>query len=108
MSSPNNKPIALIILDGWGYSSRSEGNAIALAHTPNYDAICRNYPSTTLSAAGLPVGQSPDANGNAEVGHLNIGAGRAAQSESFRIGNAIRSGEFAENDMLRSAMESRW
>ena len=105
MSSPNNKPIALIILDGWGYSPRTEGNAIALAHTPNYDAICRDFPSTMLSAAGLPVGQSPDANGNAEVGHLNIGAGRAAQSESFRIGNAIRSGEFANSDMLRSAME---
>lgn len=104
MSSSFNKPIVLVILDGWGYSPRTEGNAIALAHTPNYDAICRDYPSTVLSASGSPVGQSPDAVGNAEVGHLNIGAGRAAQAESFRIGNAIRSGEFANNELLRSAM----
>lgn len=103
MSSPVNKPIVLIILDGWGYSPRAEGNAIALAHTPNYDAICREFPSTTLVAAGMRVGQSSDANGNAEVGHLNIGAGRAAQSEVFRIESAIRSGEFANNEMLISA-----
>ena len=30
MTTPNNKPLALIILDGWGYSQRSDGNAIAL------------------------------------------------------------------------------
>ncbi len=105
MTPPLNKPIALIILDGWGFSRRTEGNAIALAHTPNYDAICREFPSTTLVAAGSRVGQSPDANGNAEVGHLNIGAGRAAQSEGERIERSIRSGEFAENEMLRSAFE---
>jgi len=98
-----NKPIALIILDGWGHSPRSDGNAIAQAHTPNYDSICREFPSTTLIAAGARVGQSPEAKGNAEVGHLNIGAGRAAQSEMFRIESAIRSGEFAKNGMLRNA-----
>lgn len=103
MTSSNNKPLALIILDGWGHSPRTDGNAIALAHTPNYDAICRDFPQTTLVAAGSLVGQSPDANGNAEVGHLNIGAGRAAQSEVFRVESAIKSGEFAENEVLKDA-----
>ncbi len=105
MTSPNNKPLALIILDGWGHSPRTEGNAIALAHTPNYDAICKNYPATTLVASGLSVGQAPDASGNAEVGHLNIGTGRAVQSEGFRVENAIRSGEFAESYLLISSFK---
>lgn len=105
MISPKNKPLALIILDGWGHSPRTEGNAIALAHTPNYDAICNNYPATTLVAAGSRVGQAPDASGNAEVGHRNIGSGRASQSESFRVENAIKSGEFADNQLLKNTFE---
>ncbi len=103
MTSPINKPLALIILDGWGYSPQTSGNAIALAHTPNYDEICAKYPMTTLAAAGSRVGQSPDAIGNAEVGHLNIGTGRAAKSESYRIEDAIRSGAFFENEVLTRA-----
>lgn len=103
MTFPNNKTIALIILDGWGHAPRTDGNAIALAHTPNYDVIRRDFPSVTLIAAGSAVGQSPDASGNAEVGHLNIGAGRAAQSEVFRVESAIKSGEFAENAVLKDA-----
>ncbi len=105
MTSPKNKPLALIILDGWGHSPRTEGNAIALAHTPNYDAICSDYPSTTLVAAGSRVGQAVDASGNAEVGHLNIGSGRAAPSEAFRVENAIRSGEFTDNHLLKTTFE---
>lgn len=100
MNPPNNRPIALIILDGWGYSTLSEGNAIALAHTPYYDEICATFPMTTLSSAGEAVGQSPDSIGNPEVGHMNIGTGRAARSESYRIEDAIRTGEFFQNDVL--------
>lgn len=100
MISPNKKPLALIILDGWGYSQRSAGNAIALAHTPYYDEICATFPMTTLTAAGETVGQAPEAIGNPEVGHMNIGTGRAARSESFRIEDAIRSGEFFSNSVL--------
>jgi len=104
MSSPNNKPIALIILDGWGFSPRKEGNAIALAHTPYYDELCTKYPMTTLAAAGLRVGQSQDAVGTPEVGHLNIGTGRAARSESGRIEDAIKSGEFFNNEVLNRSL----
>lgn len=97
------RPVALVILDGWGYAPRTEGNAIAIAHTPYYDEICRKYPMTTLAAAGEKVGQSEDQPGNAEVGHLNIGTGRAAQTEVERIRNAISSGEFMDNGVLNRA-----
>ena len=104
MTNFAEKPIALIILDGWGHSPEKEGNAIAAAHTPNYDDICARYPMTTLAAAGTPVGQSSDANGNAEVGHLNLGSGRVAHSEIFQVESAIRSRQFTKNSILTQAI----
>lgn len=100
-----NRPVALIILDGWGYAPRTEGNAIAMARTPYYDEICRKYPMTTLEAAGEAVGETADTPGSTEVGHLNIGTGRVAQTEVSRIKNAISSGEFADNAVLRRSFE---
>ncbi|MBP7473617.1 MAG: 2,3-bisphosphoglycerate-independent phosphoglycerate mutase [Pyrinomonadaceae bacterium] len=98
-----SRPVALVILDGWGYAPRTEGNAIAMAHTPYYDEICRRYPMTTLAAAGEAVGQNPDDPGSVEVGHLNIGTGRVAQTEVSRIKNAVLSGEFLDNAVLKRA-----
>lgn len=31
------KPVVLIIMDGWGYNPKQEGNAVALGKTPNLD-----------------------------------------------------------------------
>ena len=95
--------MALVILDGWGYAPRTEGNAIAIAHTPHYDEIARTYPMTTLAASGASVGQTEEQPGNAEVGHLNIGTGRMAQTEISRVKNAVMSGEFLENQVLKDA-----
>ncbi len=105
MSNQITRPLALIILDGWGVSPRTDGNAIALAHTPYYDAVCAKYPQTALAASGSRVGLAGDAPGNAEVGHLTIGAGRIIQTEVARIAKAVASGEFLENPVLRSAFE---
>jgi len=98
------RPLALVILDGWGYAPRTEGNAIAIAHTPYYDEICRKYPMTTLAAAGENIGQPDDHPGNAEMGHMNMGTGRRAKTQSVRIKNAIQSGEFSENSVLNRAL----
>lgn len=98
-----DRPVALVILDGWGYAPRTEGNAIAMAHTPYYDEICRKYPMTTLAASGERVGQNAEQNGNADVGHLNIGTGRIAKTEVSRIASALASGEFLENPVLKRA-----
>ncbi len=105
MTEKRCRPLALIILDGWGYSPKKEGNAIALAHTPNYDEISRTYPKTLLAASGLSVGLPPDAAGSSEVGHLNIGAGRIIQTDVAKISNAIRTGEFFENAVLKDAFK---
>ncbi len=92
-----HRPLALIILDGWGYSPHREGNAIALAHTPYYDEISKKYPKTLLAAAGLRVGLAEGSSGNSEVGHMSIGAGRIIHTEINKINEAIKSGKFFEN-----------
>ncbi len=103
MNNGQKRPLALIILDGWGYSPRAEGNAVALANTPFYDEISAKYPKTTLSAAGLRVGLTRDSPGSSEVGHLNLGAGRIVQTDVARISNAVRTGEILENQILKNA-----
>ncbi|MFM9903484.1 MAG: 2,3-bisphosphoglycerate-independent phosphoglycerate mutase [Pyrinomonadaceae bacterium] len=103
INSGTRRPVALVILDGWGYAPRTEGNAIAIAHTPYYDQICSQFPMTTLAASGFSVGQPDEQPGNAEVGHLNIGTGRPAQTEIARIKNALASGDFMENDVINRA-----
>lgn len=99
------RPVSLILLDGWGYSPDREGNAIASAHTPHYDEICRRFPRALLTASGSPVGLKDGIPGGPESGYLNIGAGRAAETEATRIGRAIESGELLENKVLVDAIK---
>jgi 2,3-bisphosphoglycerate-independent phosphoglycerate mutase len=103
----NNKkgPIALIIIDGWGYSPRREGNAIALAKTPYYDELLERYPHTLLEASGKRVGLPAGIMGNSEVGHLNIGSGRVIRMDVSRVDHDIETGEFFRNEALTSAMD---
>ena len=101
MDDGRKRPLALIIIDGWGYSPRREGNAIALAHTPYYDEISKKYPKTLLEAAGVRVGLPEGVSGSSEVGHMNIGAGRIVHTEIAKIRQAIKSGKFFENRVLK-------
>jgi bisphosphoglycerate-independent phosphoglycerate mutase (AlkP superfamily) len=72
------RPLVLTILDGWGFSPAVEGNAIAAARKPNYDALLRDYPNTLVQTSGPSVGLPDGQMGNSEVGHLNIGATSSA------------------------------
>jgi 2,3-bisphosphoglycerate-independent phosphoglycerate mutase len=87
-------PVALIVLDGWGYRESREGNAIELARTPVWHGLWRSGPRTLLEASGLAVGLPDGQMGNSEVGHLNLGAGRVVPQDIVRISASIRSGEF--------------
>ena len=49
------KPLALIILDGFGYNPESYGNAIMAANTPTLDKL-REGPHTLIGASGMDVG----------------------------------------------------
>ncbi|MFH1288909.1 MAG: 2,3-bisphosphoglycerate-independent phosphoglycerate mutase [bacterium] len=96
------KPIALIILDGWGINKKKEGNAFLLAKKPNIDGLLKNYPSTRITASGKEVGLPEGQMGNSEVGHLNIGAGRIVRQSISRISESIKNGSFFKNKILLS------
>jgi 2,3-bisphosphoglycerate-independent phosphoglycerate mutase len=98
-------PLALIIIDGWGYSPLREGNAIAHAATPCYDELVEHYPYTLLEASGTRVGLPAGVMGNSEVGHLNIGAGRVIRMDVSRIDHDIETGEFFNNQVIVKAMD---
>jgi len=99
------RPTMLIIMDGYGETSVTRGNAIAAAHKPNLDRIFHDFPHTTLGASGLDVGLPEGQMGNSEVGHLNIGAGRIVYQELTKITKAIKDGDFFQNQVLIEAME---
>ena len=44
MSKLAHSPFVLMILDGWGITDNSVGNAIKAARTPNFDALWQLYP----------------------------------------------------------------
>src|SRR5579862_4665607 len=98
------KPLLLTILDGWGFSPVTEGNAIAPARKPTYDSLLRLYPSTRIRTSGEAVGLPDRQMGNSEVGHMNIGAGRVILMDVTRIDQMIASGEFFRNSVLLDAM----
>jgi 2,3-bisphosphoglycerate-independent phosphoglycerate mutase len=100
------KPVVLIIMDGWGINKKKEGNAVFLANTLNYDTLIKQYPNTSLKAAGTAVGMLPKEVGNTEVGHLNMGAGRVVYSSFFRINNSIADKSFYENPAFLEAIEN--
>ncbi|GIO55917.1 2,3-bisphosphoglycerate-independent phosphoglycerate mutase [Paenibacillus cellulositrophicus] len=104
MTAP--RPVALIIMDGFGLRSTDEGNAVAQAKKPNYDRLMAKYPNTTLTASGEAVGLPEGQMGNSEVGHLNIGAGRIVYQDLTRISKSIREGEFFNNPTLVEAVQA--
>ena len=100
-----NKPLLLMILDGFGIAPK-EGNAIAAANKPNLDRLFSSNPITKIGASGLDVGLPDGQMGNSEVGHTNIGAGRIVYQELTRITKAIEDGPFFENEAFLSAVEN--
>ena len=104
----SNKPLVLIILDGWGCGPENQCNAIAAARKPVWDRLWAGCPHTLVQSSGIDVGL-PDAHmGNSEVGHLNMGAGRVIYQELTRISRALETGEFYTNPVLTGAVDQAY
>ncbi|RDI41709.1 2,3-bisphosphoglycerate-independent phosphoglycerate mutase [Aquicella lusitana] len=101
---PRPKPLALIILDGFGYREQTDANAIAAAHKPHWDRLWQTCAHTLISGSGRCVGLPEGQMGNSEVGHLNMGAGRIVHQDLTRIDLAIETGDFFQNAVLVNAI----
>jgi len=95
----------LLILDGWGYSEKSEANAVNLANKPVWNNLWKTRPHTLIRGSGADVGLPAEQMGNSEVGHLNLGAGRVVYQEFTRVSRAIKTGSFFTNSTLTDAVD---
>ncbi|HBL98049.1 TPA: 2,3-bisphosphoglycerate-independent phosphoglycerate mutase [Candidatus Dependentiae bacterium] len=93
-------PLALVILDGWGYSTSNTFNAIHDARPTTFNTLIKSFPHTLLKASGPAVGLPENFTGNSEVGHLTIGAGRRIPQLLTLINNAIADESFFKNPQL--------
>ena len=100
------KPTVLMILDGYGLSDKTVGNAAYEADTPVLDGLKKNCPFVKGYASGMAVGLPEGQMGNSEVGHLNIGAGRIVYQELTRITKEIQDGDFFKNEALLDAVNT--
>ncbi|GAA0792164.1 MULTISPECIES: 2,3-bisphosphoglycerate-independent phosphoglycerate mutase [Pseudomonadati] len=100
------RPLALLILDGWGYRENPQDNAIFHANTPVLDKLTATYANSLISGSGLDVGLPDGQMGNSEVGHINIGSGRIVYQELTRISKAIADHEFEQNPALVAAVDN--
>ncbi|MEG1500638.1 MAG: 2,3-bisphosphoglycerate-independent phosphoglycerate mutase [Clostridiales bacterium] len=98
------KPLLLMILDGWGMPNGAPGDALSLAHLPNFHRLWENYPHTTLGASGPYVGLPEGQMGDSEVGHMNIGSGRIIYQDFTRISKAIENGDFFDNPIFTESL----
>lgn len=99
------KTTALIILDGYGYRTESDSNAILAAHTPVMDRLQKEHPFSFVSGSGLDVGLPDGQMGNSEVGHMNLGAGRVVYQDFTRITKSIEDGDFFENKAFTNTID---
>jgi len=104
--SANRKPLALLILDGWGHRDAAPDNAIAAAHTPNMDKLWAEYPHALVDGSGEAVGLPHGQMGNSEVGHVNLGAGRIVYQDLTRISKAIVDGDFQQNPAFLEPLQA--
>ena len=99
------RPMVLVILDGWGLSAETEGNAILGTPTPNLNRLLGSFPYGSLHAAGEEVGLEWGEMGNSEVGHINLGTGRVVLQDLTRINATIDQGLFLNNQALTETFE---
>src|SRR3989304_2639 len=101
----SKRTVILIVLDGWGIGPKDPSNAIYAAAPKNISQLKANFPSGALQASGIAVGLPWGEEGNSEVGHLNMGAGKVIYQNYPKITLAIRDKSFFENKILKETFE---
>ncbi|OHB21531.1 MAG: phosphoglycerate mutase (2,3-diphosphoglycerate-independent) [Parcubacteria group bacterium RIFCSPLOWO2_01_FULL_48_18] len=98
------RTVVLLILDGWGIGPKNTANPTFNTSMPNIDYIRTHYPCGSLQSAGIAVGLPWGEEGNSEVGHLTLGAGKILYQHYPRITIAIKNGSFFNNPALLDAI----
>lgn len=99
------KPVALVIMDGYGIATREDGDATRDANTPYIDKLFKNNPTSQLGASGKSVGLPEGQMGNSEVGHMNLGSGRIIYQDYTRINKALEDDELIKNSKIKEAFD---
>lgn len=94
----------LLILDGWGVGRKDHSNPLFIGRPPHIEAVRLKFPSASLQASGIAVGLPWEEEGNSEVGHLTLGAGKVLYQHYPRITIAIKNGSFFKNEALTGAI----
>ncbi len=97
------KPVVLIVLDGVGVSTVAGETPFSVATLPTFREMEQFFPFTTLRASGIAVGLPWGEEGNSEVGHLTMGAGKVFYHHLPRIETAIHDESFFTNDAFVGA-----
>ena len=98
--------VILIIRDGWGYRKEKHFNIIYSARTPFNDKLEKEYPYTILKASGEAVGLPLSYQGNSEVGHMTIGAGRIIEQSLVKINKSIKDKTFFKKGEFLDAIKN--
>ena len=105
-------PLLLIILDGLGVFKKNAdgypGNAIDIAQPKNITKLLENEKIVAyLKAHGTAVGMpSDDDQGNSEVGHNAMGAGRVFSQGASLVDNAINDRSLFEGDTWKEMIDN--
>ena len=105
-------PLLLVILDGLGIFKKNAdgypGNAIDIAQPKNITELLKNEKIVTyLKAHGTAVGMPSDNDqGNSEVGHNAMGAGRVFSQGASLVDNAINDRSLFEGDTWKEMIDN--
>ncbi len=98
------KSLVLLILDGWGIGEKNHSNPLYIGKPSRIAHIKTHYLSGALQSSGIAVGLPWNEEGNSEVGHLTIGAGKVIYQHYPRITLEIERGDFFKNPVVVKAI----
>ncbi len=93
--------IVLIILDGWGIGKNDQSNPLFATDLQNINYIKANFPSACLQASGIASGIPWGEEGNSEIGHLTIGAGKVVYQNYPMVTISVRNKTFFQNEVIK-------
>jgi 2,3-bisphosphoglycerate-independent phosphoglycerate mutase len=96
------KPVALIILDGFGYSKNYTDSAITPETMPFFFSLLKEYPWTTLLASGPAVGLPDGVPGNSAVGHFTLGAGKVIEQPLTEFSRLIKENKLIDLPIIKN------